>query len=84
MAKAKQTGPVIGQGTAKANFRQGSARALYHARMADFVGKPLADFVASCADNPPSTPTKGKLAGKPEPIQGWVSWLTRNGYFTVA
>jgi len=85
MAKTtKQTGPVIGQGPAKFAGRQGSARALYHARMAAHVGQPLTAFVASCAANPPSMPTKGKLAGKPEPITGWVSWLTRNGYFTVA
>ena len=85
MAKAKTTtGPTIGQGPAKGNFRANSARALYHARMQQFVGKPLAAFVANVAANPPSMPTKGKLAGKPEPIQGWVKWLTRNGYFTVA
>lgn len=85
MAKSKTAKvPVIGQGPAKANFRANSARALYHAEMGKFVGKPLADFVASVAANPPSVPTKGKLKGQPEPITGWISWLTRNGYYTVA
>lgn len=82
MAKAKT--PTIQLGTAKFSGRATSARALYHARMGDFVGKPLADFVASCAANPPSVPSKGKLAGTAEPVKGWVSWLTRNGFYTVA
>lgn len=84
MVKATKTaGPVIALGTAKFTGRANSARALYHAAMLQFVGKPLAEFVAHCAANPPSMPAKGKLAGKPEPITGWVSWLTRQGYFTV-
>ncbi len=83
-SKAKSAGPKIGQGPAKGNFRANSARALYHARMAQFIGKPLGEFVASCAASPPSVPSKGKGKGQPEKIQGWVSWLTRNGYFTVA
>ena len=84
MAKSTSTtGPTIGQGPAKFSGRQGSARALYHARMAQFVGKPLTAFVASVAANPPSVPAKGKLAGKPEPVSGWVSWLTRNSYFML-
>lgn len=83
MAKSNK-GPTIAQGPAKFAGRANSARALYHARMADFVGKPLADFVASVAANPPSVPAKGKLAGKPEPVTGWVSWLTRNGYYSVS
>ena len=82
MAKTN-AGPTIGQGPAKFAGRNGSARAAYHARMAEFVGKPLAAFVASCAANPPSTPAKGKLAGKQEPVSGWVSWLTRNSYYTL-
>ena len=85
MSKSKtEKGPVIGLGVAKATFRAKSARAEYHARMAEFVGKPLADFVASVAKNPPSKPTKGKLKGKPEPIQGWVSYLTRNGFYIIS
>ncbi len=82
MAKPNK-GPTIGQGPAKFAGRANSARQLYHARMAEFVGKPLAEFVASVAAKPPSTPAKGKLAGKQEPVSGWVSWLTRNGYYTL-
>ena len=86
MATAKQTttGPVI-QVTpnVKTNFRPGSARALYWQAVQAHNGKPLAAFVASVAANPPSTPQRGKLKGKPEPVAGWVSWFTRNGYISV-
>jgi len=63
--------------------RASSARGQYLARLQAHNGKPLAAFIASVAANPPSTPTKGKLAGKPEPVQGWVSWFTRQGVLTL-
>ena len=66
------------------NFRQGSARALYWQVMAAHNGKPLNAFVKAVAANPPSVPGRGKLKGKPEPVQGWVSYFIRNGYITVA
>jgi len=53
------------------------ARALYSAAMQGFVGKPVSAFVAHVTANPPSMPAKGKLAGKPEPVAGWVSFLTQ-------
>ena len=85
MSKAKtETGPIIGLGTAKAAFRAKSARAVYHERMGQFVGKPLADFVVSVAKSPPSVPTKGKLKGQQEPVQGWVSYLVRNEFYTIS
>lgn len=58
----------------KANYR--GARAAWADAMAGFVGRPVADFVAHVTENAPSMPTKGKLAGKPEPVQGWVTFLT--------
>ena len=67
----------------KVNFRKGSARALYYERLAKFNGKSLEAFTKSCEADCPSTPARGKLKGKPEPIQGWISWFTRNGYMTV-
>lgn len=84
-ANAKQKTPTIQLGDATGGrFRAGSARALYYKRMLDYIGLPLADFVASVTENPPSMPTKGKLAGKAEPVQGWVNFLVRNRYFIVA
>ena len=66
------------------NFRQGSARALYWQVMAAHNGKPLNAFVKAVAASPPSVPGRGKLKGKQEPVQGWVSYFIRNGYITVA
>ena len=69
--------------TAKVNFRKDSARALYYERLKKFNGKTLESFVKDVEKSPPSTPKKGKLAGKPEPVAGWIKWFVRNGYATV-
>lgn len=61
---------------ATANYRSGSARALYAERMDSFVGQPLSAFIASVEADVPSVPGKGKLKGKPEPVSGWVAFLT--------
>lgn len=67
----------------KANFRPNSARALYYERLQKFNGKSVEDFAKSCETDVPSTPKRGKLKDKPEPIQGWISWFNRNGYITL-
>lgn len=59
----------------KGSYR--GARAAWHGAMAGFIGKPVAAFVAHATANPPSMPNKGKLANKPEPVAGWVSFLTQ-------
>jgi hypothetical protein len=63
--------------------RATSARGLWLARLQQYNGKPLAAFIASVQASHPSTPTKGKLAGQLEPVQGWVSWFTRQGVLTL-
>lgn len=68
----------------KANFRTGTARAEYFDAICKFNGKPIGDFVKACAANPPSTPRSGKLKGKQEPVQGWVSYFIREGYITLS
>ena len=60
----------------KANYRTDSARDLYATRMGTFVGQPLSAFIASVEGDVPSVPGKGKLKGKPEPVSGWVAFLT--------
>lgn len=67
----------------KANFRQGTARAAYWQAIQKYNGKSVAAFAKACAANPPSTPQRGKLAGKQEPVSGWLSWFVRNGYITL-
>ena len=68
----------------KANFRKGSAREAYYQRLCSFNGRTVEAFAKSCAEDVPSTPSKGKLKGKPEPVTGWVSWFVRNGYVELA
>jgi len=54
------------------------ARAAWQGAMSGFVGKPVSAFAAHVAakGNCPSMPKSGKLAGKPEPVAGWVTFLT--------
>ena len=68
---------------AKPNFRQGTARALYYAVFAAHNGKPLSQCVKALQANPPSVPKRGKLKGKAEPVQGWVSYFIRGGYINL-
>jgi len=53
-------------------------RALWHGAMSAFIGQPVSAFAAHVASkgNCPSMPKTGKLAGKPEPVAGWVTFLT--------
>lgn len=69
---------------AKINFRKGSAREAYYERLAKFNGKTVEAFAKDVAANPPSMPKRGKLAGKPEPVTGWISWFVRHGYAELA
>jgi len=57
------------------NFR--GARQAWYERLKEYEGKPLADYVKSCTDDPPSLPQKGKGAGKAEKPSGWVSFFVR-------
>jgi len=59
-------------------YKSGTARALWLARLQDFNNKPVAEFVASCTQNPPSLPTKGKSAGVVESPQGWLRWFAKS------
>lgn len=58
--------------------KAGTARAQWLARLQAHNGKTLAAFVASVQASHPSVPTKGKLAGKLEPVGGWLSAFTGN------
>lgn len=67
----------------KPNFRANSARASYYEAIAKFNGKSVDSFAKSVAATPPSTPKRGKLKGKPEPIQGWISYFVRQGLVEI-
>ncbi len=68
----------------KANFRAGSARASHWAAIQGDNGKSVNAFAKAVTANPPSVPNRGKLKGKQEPVQGWVSYFVRSGYITIS
>lgn len=61
----------------------GGARGAYWAVFKAHNGKTLAQLAAHVAANPPSVPSRGKLAGKPEPLSGWVGFFKRQGLITL-
>jgi len=67
----------------KPTFRAGSARALYYEAIAKFNGKSVESFVKAVAASPPSVPNRGKLKGKQEPVNGWISYFVREGLVTI-
>jgi hypothetical protein len=63
--------------------RASSARGAWLAMLQKYNGKTLAEFTAACEKNPPSVPAKGKLAGKLEPVSGWVGYFQREKVLTL-
>ena len=61
-----------------AGYKASGARAAWLAAVAAHNGKTVAQFTAAVTANPPSTPTKGKLAGKLEPVPGWLNYFAGN------
>lgn len=59
------------------------ARQAWYAHLAAHNGQPAAAFIANALAKPPSTPTRGHLAGKCEPPAGWLRWFVKNGYCVV-
>lgn len=55
------------------------ARQAWYNVLVQYNGKPVAEFLAACAANPPSLPKSG-VAEKP---QGWLGWFVRSGIATV-
>lgn len=65
-------------------YRANTARAAYYDAITKFNGKSLDSFVKAMAANPPSYPKRGKLAGKQEPVQGWVGFFQREGVIELS
>ena len=66
------------------NFRANTARAAYWEVMQKFNGKTLDSYVKEVTANTPSYPKRGKLTGKQEPVQGWVSFFQREGLIELS
>lgn len=82
-AKTETTAIIKVLGQPEKPYRMGSARDLYFQRIQKFNGKPLDAFKEDVAANVPSMPTKGKLAGKPEPVNGWISYFVNEGLVEI-
>lgn len=74
-------GPVITVLPTKTVFS--GARAAWYAHLCSHNGQTVAAFTAAALATPPSTPGKGKLAGKCEPPAGWLRFFAKHGYCTV-
>jgi len=61
-----------------AGYKASGARAAWLAAVAAHNGKTVAQFTAAVTAKPPSTPTRGKLAGKLEPVPGWLNYFSGN------
>lgn len=55
------------------------ARQAWYARLCEFNGKPVAEFLANTAEKPPSVPKSGN-AEKPS---GWLRYFQRTGVASV-
>lgn len=82
-AKKEQTTTIKVVADPEKPFRSESARDLYWQRIKKFNGKPLASLEKSVAESPPSMPKKGKLAGKQEPLSGWLSYFKNQGLISI-
>lgn len=79
--QAAQPVPVL---QVKQGLQYRGARAAWYAVLLAHNGQPAAAYVAATTANPPSLPTKGKNANKPEPAAGWLAWFVRQGVATLA
>lgn len=82
MAKAtKGTNPAAPQPVlvVKGNVALRGARAAWYATLVAHNGQPVGAWLAAVQAVPPSTPQRGKLAGKLEPPSGWLRWFVRQG-----
>ena len=60
-------------------YKIGTARSQYWLTVKTYNGKTVAQLQQAVTANPPSQPTRGKLAGKTEPLSGWLAFFTREG-----
>ena len=81
--------PILSESTIKVisqpkkPFLKNSARDLYWQRFQEFNNKTIQELEISIAETPPSQPKSGKLAGKTEPISGWISFFKKEGLLKI-
>ena len=64
-------------------YRKNSARAKYWTRVCKYADKDVLALVRSVDKVAPSQPVHGKLAGKTEPLTGWLNYFAHNGLLEV-
>jgi|TARA_Y100000590_G_scaffold207754_1_gene235297 pyruvate kinase len=67
----------------KKAFLKNSARDLYWQRFQEFDGKTMLELEMSITESVPSQPKTGKLAGKTEPLSGWVNFFKKEGLIKI-
>jgi hypothetical protein len=78
--KAPVTGPVIKLADKKAEYKDGSARALWLAAVRKYNGK----SVEVCVEALTKTPPVLTKSGKGEPPAGWLRYFQREGLIQIA
>ena len=64
-------------------YKIGTARSQYWLTVKTYNGKTVAQLQQAITANPPSQPTRGKLAGKTEPLSGWLAFFAREGLLQI-
>lgn len=64
-------------------YKIGTARSQYWLTVKTYNGKTVAQLQQAITANPPSQPTRGKLAGKTEPLSGWLAFFAREGLVQI-
>ena len=64
-------------------YKIGTARSQYWLTVKTYNGKTVAQLQQAVTANPPSQPTRGKLAGKTEPLSGWLAFFAREGLLQI-
>jgi hypothetical protein len=78
-----QAAPPVPVLQVKQGMQYRGARAAWYAVLLQHNGQPAAAYLAATTANPPSLPTKGKNAGRPEPASGWLAYFVRQGVATL-
>jgi hypothetical protein len=63
----------------KAGVKYRGAREAWYKVLCAHEGKPAADYLAHCTQNPPSTPKSGVV----EKASGWLRYFLRSGVVTL-
>ena len=64
-------------------YKIGTARSQYWVTVKQYNGKSVQALQQAIAKQAPSQPKRGKLAGKTEPLSGWLAFFSREGLLQI-